>query len=422
MEAHAERRVVVTGLGAVTPLGSDMETAWRRLVAGEGAGGPITAFDASHHSARIACEANDFEPARWLDRKTIRKIDRFAQFAVAAARMAESDAGLQIEREADRVGASIATAQGGVASLAACLDELDEPQRIHPSLVTGFMPNMAAGWVSMELGTRGPLGAPCTACAASAMAVGEGYDAIRLGRAEVMLCGGSEAGITELAVAGFAAMRALSRRNDDPASASRPFDADRDGFVMGEGAAVLVLEELGHASARGAKVYAELAGYGVSSDSFHITEPDPVGAGQARAVEAALADAGLEPTDVDHVNAHASSTGLGDAIETHALKLAFSEDTLRTVPVSATKGATGHCLGAAGAVEAAFTVLAVNRDIAPPTINYEIPDPDCDIDCVPNTARRLPIRVALSNSFGFGGHNAALIMRKFDGGESPPIS
>jgi 3-oxoacyl-[acyl-carrier-protein] synthase II len=362
---------------------------------------------------RIACEASDFEPEQWLDRKTIRKIDRFAQFAVAAARMAESDAELEIGDAPDRVGASIATAQGGVASLAACLRELDESQRIHPSLVTAFMPNMAAGWVSMELGTRGPLGAPCTACAASAMAVGEGYDAIRLGRAEAMLCGGSEAGITELAVAGFAAMRALSRGNGDPAAASRPFDADRDGFVMGEGAAVLVLEELGHARARGAKIYAELAGYGVSSDSFHITEPDPLGAGQARAVEAALADAVLDPTDVDYVNAHASSTALGDAIETCALKLAFGEDKVSTLPVSGTKGATGHCLGAAGAVEAAFTVLAVNRDIVPPTINYETPDPACDIDCVPNNARELPVRVALSNSFGFGGHNAALIMRKF---------
>jgi len=414
----AERRVVVTGLGAVTPLGQDIDTTWRRLLAGEGSGGPITAFAASGLSVRIACEARDFEPERWLGRKTIRKIDRFAQFAVAAARMAESDAGLEIGSEPDRVGASIATAQGGVASLAACLRELGEYQRIHPSLVTAFMPNMAAGWVSMELGTRGPLGAPCTACAASAMAIGEGYDAIRLGRAEVMLCGGSEAGITELAVAGFAAMRALSSRNSDPAGASRPFDADRDGFVMGEGAAVLVLEEVEHARARGAKVYAELAGYGLSSDSFHMTEPDPLGAGQARAVEAALADAALEPRDVDYVNAHASSTGLGDAIETRALKLALGEDKVSTLPVSGTKGATGHCLGAAGAVEAAFTVLAVNGDIVPPTINYQTPDPACDIDCVPNKARELPVRVALSNSFGFGGHNAALIMRKIvDGPE-----
>ena len=408
-----ERRVVVTGLGAVTPLGPHIETTWRRLLAGEGSGGPITAFAASRHSVRIACEAADFDPQRWLDRKTIRKIDRFAQFAVAAARMAEGDAGLQIAREPERVGASIATAQGGVASLAACLGELDTSGRIHPSLVTAFMPNMAAGWVSMELGTRGPLGAPCTACAASAMALGEGYDTIRLGRAEVMLCGGSEAGITELAVAGFGAMRALSRRNDDPAGASRPFDADRDGFVMGEGAAVLVLEELAHARARGAKVYAEFAGYGVSSDSFHITEPDPLGAGQARAVGAALSDAALGPTDVDYVNAHASSTGLGDAIETRALKLALGEEKVRTLPISGTKGATGHCLGAAGAVEAAFTVLAVNHDVVPPTINYETPDPECDVDCVANEARQLPVRVALSNSFGFGGHNVALVMTKF---------
>jgi 3-oxoacyl-[acyl-carrier-protein] synthase II len=409
----AERRVVITGLGAVTPLGADIDTTWRRLVAGEGGAGPITAFDTSGHSVRIACEASDFEPERWLDRKTIRKIDRFAQFAVAAARMAETDAGLDIAAEPDRIGASIATAQGGVASLAECLRELGESQRIHPSLVTAFMPNMAAGWVSMELGTRGPLGAPCTACAASAMAVGDGYDAIKLARAEVMLCGGSEAGITQLAVAGFAAMRALSCRNGDPAGASRPFDADRDGFVMGEGAAVLVLEELEHARARGAKIYAELAGYGVSSDSFHMTEPDPLGAGQARAIGAALADAELDPTDVDYINAHASSTGLGDAIETRALKLALGEDTLQMIPISGTKGATGHCLGAAGAVEAAFTVLAVNRDIVPPTINYQTPDPACDIDCVPDNARELPVRVALSNSFGFGGHNAVVVMRKF---------
>jgi 3-oxoacyl-[acyl-carrier-protein] synthase II len=417
-----ERRVVVTGLGAVTPLGADIDTTWRRLVAGEGGAGPITAFAVSGHSVRIACEASDFEPERWLDRKTIRKIDRFAQFAVAAARMAEEDAGLDIAPEPDRIGASIATAQGGVGSLAECLRELGESQRIHPSLVTAFMPNMAAGWVSMELGTRGPLGAPCTACAASAMAIGEGYDAIKLGRAEVMLCGGSEAGITELAIAGFAAMRALSRRNDDPAAASRPFDADRDGFVMGEGAAVLVLEELEHARARGARIYAELAGYGVSSDSFHMTEPDPLGAGQARAVGAALADAELDPTDVDYVNAHASSTGLGDAIETRALKLALGEDNVQTIPVSGTKGATGHCLGAAGAVEAAFTVLAVDRDIAPPTINYQTPDLACDVDCVPNKARELPIRVALNNSFGFGGHNAVLVTRKFVDGPEPQIA
>jgi 3-oxoacyl-[acyl-carrier-protein] synthase II len=273
---------------------------------------------------------------------------------------------------------------------------------------------MAAGWVSMELGARGPVGAPCTACAASAMAIGEGYDAIRLGRAEVMFCGGSEAGITPIALAGFAAMRALSRRNDDPARASRPFDADRDGFVMGEGAAVLVLEELEHARARGAKIYAELVGYGTSSDAFHMTEPDPEGVGQARAVRAALADAGLQRDDVDYVNAHASSTSVGDATETAAIKLALGEEKARSIPVSSIKGATGHCLGAAGAVEAAATILALRDDVVPPTINFETPDPACDLDYVPNTARHLPVQVALSNSFGFGGHNAVLAFRKHE--------
>jgi 3-oxoacyl-[acyl-carrier-protein] synthase II len=412
--SEPRRRVVVTGLGAVTPLGPDAETTWRRLAAGESGGGPITAFDTDGHPVRIACEAREFEPERWLDRRTLRKLDRFAQFAVAAARMAEADAALDIAREPDRIGASIATAQGGVASLSAVCEET-ESQRIHPSLVTAFMPNMAAGWVSMELGVRGPLGAPCTACAASAMAIGEGYDAIRLGRAEVMLCGGSEAGITDLAVSGFAAMRALSRRNDDPSRASRPFDGQRDGFVMGEGAAVLVLEELEHAQARGARVYAELAGYGVSSDAHHMTEPDPDGSGSARAIRLALADAELEPDDVDYVNAHASSTDLGDASETAAIKLALGEEKAYSIPVSSIKGATGHCLGAAGAVEAAMTVLAITHDVVPPTINYETRDPACDLDYVPNVARKTRVDVALSNSFGFGGHNAVIALRKPSG-------
>jgi 3-oxoacyl-[acyl-carrier-protein] synthase II len=407
-----DRRVVVTGLGAVTPLGADAETSWRRLLAGESAGGAITAFETDGHPVRIACEASEFEPERWLERRTLRRLDRFAQLAVAAARMAESDAAIDVSREPGRIGASIATAQGGVASLAGCCEELDETGRIHPTRVTAFMPNMGAGWVSIELGLTGPLGSPCAACAASAMAIGEGYDAIRLGRAEVMFCGGSEAGITAVAVAGFAAMRALSRRNDDPARASRPFDAGRDGFVMGEGAAVLVLEELEHARARGAKVYAELAGYGMSSDGFHISEPDPAGTGQARAIAAALKDAGVEPEDVDYVNAHASSTGLGDVSETTALKRALGEEKALRTPVSSIKGSTGHCLGAAGAVEAAMTAFAVRDDIVPPTINYETPDPRCDLDCVPNAPRELPVNVAMSNSFGFGGHNAVLVMRK----------
>ena len=408
------RRVVVTGLGAVTPLGADVETTWARLVAGESGAGPITAFDTGEHSVRIACEADAFDPAKWLDKKSIRKLDRFTQFAVAAARMAEADSGIDVASEPDRVGASIATAQGGVASLAACCAQADS-MRIQPSLVTAFMPNMAAGWVSMELGATGPVTAPCEACAASAMAIGDGYDAIRLGRAEVMLCGGSEAGVTPLAIAGFAAMRALSRRNDDPQRASRPFDAERDGFVMGEGAAVVVLEELDHALARNAKVYAELAGYGVSSDAHHMTEPDPAGDGQARAIRLALADARLEPAAVDYVNAHASSTPLGDECETAALKLAFGEEKARATPISSLKGATGHCLGAAGAIEMCATVLAVARDVIPPTINYETPDELCDLDYVPNEARHARVDVAISNSFGFGGHNAVIAVRKFAG-------
>jgi 3-oxoacyl-[acyl-carrier-protein] synthase II len=409
-DSHS-RRVVVTGLGAVTPLGADVETSWRRLLAGESGGAPITAFETNSHPVRIACEARDFEPDRWLDRRTARKLDRFAQLAVAAARMAEADAALDVTREPERIGSSMATAQGGVASLSAVCAETAE-MRVHPSHVTAFMPNMAAGWVSMELGLRGPLGAPCTACAASAMAIGEGYDAIRLGRAEVMLCGGSEAGITELAVSGFAAMRALSRRNDDPAAASRPFDASRDGFVMGEGAAILVLEELEHAQERGARIYAELVGYGVSSDAHHMTEPDPDGAGSARAMRLALEDADVTGDDVDYVNAHASSTDLGDASETAAIKLALGEEKARAVPVSSIKGSFGHCLGAAGAVEAAMTVLAVERDVVPPTINYETQDPACDLDYVPNQPREARVDVAVSNSFGFGGHNAVLVLRK----------
>jgi 3-oxoacyl-[acyl-carrier-protein] synthase II len=409
-----DRRVVVTGIGAVTPLGGDLGTTWQRLLAGENGCGPISAFPPAGNPVRIACQADEFEPSEWLDRRTLLRTDRFAQLAVAAARMAERDAGLEVAREPGRVGASIATAQGGVASLAECCAGARNG-RIHPRLVTAFMPNMAAGWISIELGLRGPVTAPCTACAASAMAIGDGYDAIRLGRAEVMLCGGSEAGITPLAMAGFAAMHALSRRNDDPGRASRPFDAGRDGFVMGEGAAVLVLEELEHARGRGATIYAELAGYGVSSDAYHVTEPDPAGAGQARAILAALAEADLQPGEVDYVNAHASSTRLGDALESAALKLALGEEKAYSIPVSSTKGATGHCLGAAGAVEAAITVLSVRNDVVPPTINYEQPDPACDLDYVPNCPRPQAVHVALSNSFGFGGHNAVLAFREHGG-------
>jgi 3-oxoacyl-[acyl-carrier-protein] synthase II len=375
MVANGARRVVVTGLGAVTPLGNDAQTTWSKLLAGQSGAAPITQFDPSGFMVGFACEAKDFEPTEWIERKQVRRIDRFAQLIVAAARQAEVDAGLEIAKERELGGAS----------------------------------------VSIELGTRGPLGSPCTACAASLMAIGEGLDAIRLGRAEVMLCGGGDAAITRTGIAGFAALRALSRRNADPASASRPFDRDRDGFVMGEAGAILVLEELEHAKGRGAKIYAELLGYGVSSDAEHITEPDPTGEHPARAMRLAFRDAGINPDEIDYINAHGTSTPLGDASETRVIKLALGEEKASRTPVSSTKGGTGHCLGAAGALEAIFCTLAIHTGVLPPTINYDTPDPQCDLDYIPNTPRKAKINTAVSNSFGFGGHNASIVLSRFDG-------
>ena len=318
-------------------------------------------------------------------------------------------------KEPERVGASIATGIGGLGAFQDCYQTLMDrgPDRVNPFSIPAIIPNMGAGWVSMELGTQGPLSSQCTACAASNMAIGEGADAIRLGRADVMLCGGTEAGITRVGIAGFGAMRALSRRNDDPKRASRPFDAERDGFVMGEAGAVVVLEELEHARARGATIYAELMGYGVSSDANHITEPDPSGTNPARAMKMALADASVSPEEVGYINAHGTSTPLGDASETRVIKLAMGEEQARRIPVSSTKGATGHCLGAAGAVEAIFTILATQRGVLPPTINQEVEDPECDLDYIPNEAREAEIEVGVSNSFGFGGHNACVVFRRF---------
>jgi len=408
---------VITGMGAVTPLGNDVETTWERLLAGESTAAPITQFDASEYPVHFACELQDFDPSVWIERKQARRMDRFAQMILAAARQAEADSGLDVGREADRIGAAIATGIGGLKSFQDCYDTLRErgPDRVNPFSIPAIIPNMGAAWVSMQLGTRGPLSSQCTACAASNMAIGESADAIRLGRAEVMFCGGTEAPVTRVGVAGFGSMRALSRRNDDPRRASRPFDAHRDGFVMGEAGAVLVLEELEHAHARGAKIYAELLGYGVSSDATHITEPDPTGENPARAMKMAFDDAGIEPSEIGYINAHGTSTPLGDASETRVIKLAVGEDVARTIPISSTKGATGHCLGAAGAVEAIFTTLAVHRGVLPPTINYETPDPECDLDYIPNEARSADISVGVSNSFGFGGHNASIVVRRFAG-------
>jgi 3-oxoacyl-[acyl-carrier-protein] synthase II len=411
---NGRRRVVITGLGALTPLGNDVETTWQTLIEGRSGAGEITGFDSSRYSVHFACEVKGFDPTEYIERKQARRMDRFAQLIVAAARQAERDSGLSIESEPDRVGAAIATGIGGLRAFQDCYDELLErgPDRVNPFSIPEIIPNMGAAWVSMQLGTKGPLSSQCTACAASNMAIGDGLDAIRLGRADVMLCGGTEAPITEIGIAGFSAMRALSRRNDAPEKASRPFDAGRDGFVMGEAGAVVVLEELEHARARGAKIYAELLGYGVSSDAQHITEPDPSGRNPARAMTMAFRDAGVSPDEIDYVNAHGTSTPLGDASETRVLKLALGEENARKTPVSSTKGATGHCLGAAGGVEAIFSILAVERGVLPPTINYEEPDPACDLDYIPNESREADVRTSVSNSFGFGGHNATIVFRR----------
>jgi len=413
---NGRRRVVITGLGAVTPLGNDAETSWESLLAGKSGAGPITQFDSSDFYVHFACEVKDFDATDFIERKQTRRMDRFAHLIVAAARMAEQDSGLEISKEPDRVGAAIATGIGGLKAFQDCHAELLErgPDRVNPFSIPEIIPNMGAAWVSMQLGTQGPLSSQCTACAASNMAIGEGADAIRLGRADVMLCGGTEAPVTEVGIAGFSAMRALSRRNDEPEKASRPFDAGRDGFVMGEAGAVVVLEALEHAQARGAKIYAELIGYGVSSDARHITEPDPTGVNPARAMQMAFGDAGISPDEIDYINAHGTSTPLGDASETRVLKLALGEENALKTPVSSTKGATGHCLGAAGAVEAMFTTLAVDRGVLPPTINYDEPDPACDLDYIPNEAREADVRVGVSNSFGFGGHNACIVVRRFE--------
>jgi 3-oxoacyl-[acyl-carrier-protein] synthase II len=400
----------------VSPLGNDVATTWSRLLAGESGAAEITSFDHTDYNVHFACELKDFDPTVWVDRKSARRMDRFAQMILAAARQAEADSGVVVAEAPERFGASIATGIGGLHSYQECYDVLlrKGPDRVSPFSIPSIIPNMGAGWVSIELGTKGPLQSECTACAASNMAIGGAMDTIRAGRADVMFAGGTESPITEVGIAGFDAMRALSRRNDDPTRASRPFDGERDGLVMGEAAAVLVLEELGRAQARGARIYAELVGYGLSSDAAHMTEPDPTGESPARAMRMALESAGVDATEVGYVNAHATSTPLGDAAETKVIKKAFGEEHAKRMAVSSTKGATGHCFGAAGAVEAVFTTLAVVDKKAPPTINYEDPDPSCDLDYVPNVARDVPeLEVAVSNSFGFGGHNASIVVRSF---------
>ena len=402
----------------VSPIGNTVADSWEALLAGESGAGPITRFDASRYSTRFACEVKDLDVDAFIDRKSARRMDRCTHLVLAAARQAESDSGLSVASVAERAGAAIATAIGGVGSFEDCVLQIEQkgPERVSPFSIVQTLPNLPAGWVSIELGTRGPLVSECTACAASNMAIGDGFDAIRLDRADVMFCGGTEAPITPVGLAGFGAMRALSVRNDDPTAASRPFDGGRDGFVIAEGAAVVVLEELSHAQARGARIYAELIGYGISSDANHVSDPDPSGANPARALRMAFADAGIAPEDVGYVNAHGTSTPAGDAGETRVLKLALGEENAFRTPVSSTKGATGHTLGAAGAVEAVFTILTLRDGILPPTLNQTDPDPDCDLDYIANVARRAQVEIGVSNSFGFGGHNTAVVFRRWPDG------
>ena len=399
----------------VSPLGNSVAESWDALVAGECGIASISRFDAGDLPTRVAGEVRGLDVREYADQKAARRMDRCAHLALVAARQAQTDSGLNVAPIAERVGAAVATALGGVESFEATVLQMHSrgAARVSPFSIVQTLPNLPAGWVSIELGTRGPLLAECTACAASNMAIGDGLDAIRLGRADVMFCGGAEAPVTPVAIASFAAMRALSTRNDDPSSASRPFDRDRDGFVIAEGAAIIVLEELEHARARGARIHAELIGYGVSSDANHVSDPDPFGLNPARALQAAFTDAGVDAAAVGYVNAHGTSTPAGDAAETRVLKLALGHDNAYRTPISSTKGATGHTLGASGAVEAVFTILALQHGLLPPTINLQNADPDCDLDYTPNTARELHVDIAVSNSFGFGGHNTAVVLRRW---------
>ncbi|MEE8304440.1 MAG: beta-ketoacyl-ACP synthase II [Candidatus Tectomicrobia bacterium] len=411
-----DRRVVVTGLGAVTPLGIRIDTIWDQICHGISGIDTITRFDTHDFSVRIAGEARGFAPEDYLDKREIRRTDRFVQFAMAAAQASITDADLSItEANAHRVGVYIGTAFGGLESLEAVHRQLLEkgPNRVSPLFPAVVLGNLASGHVSIRFGACGPNNSSVTACAAGSHAIGEACHLIVRGAADVMITGGTEAVITPLAVSTFGNMRALSTRNDVPQEACRPFDRERDGFVMAEGAGILILEELQHAHRRGARIYAELIGYGSAGDAHHLTAPCPDGAGAARCMLSALQDAGLSADAVDHINAHATSTPAGDVAETLAIKMVFKARA-HAIPISATKSMTGHLLGAAGAVGSIFTVLALRDGILPPTINHRHPDPDCDLDYVPNDARQVPIRTAMCNAFGFGGTNASLLFRSFD--------
>jgi len=414
----SRRRVVVTGVGLISPVGIGTEPTWRALLAGESGVGPITRFDASRFPTRIAAEVEGFDPGDYVEKKEIKKSDTFIHYAIAAAGFALEDSGLVIDGgNAERVGVIIGSGIGGLPLIEQMDRTLVErgPDRVSPFFIPGLIVNMAAGQVSIRTGAKGPNTAPCTACTTGLHAVGDAFREVQSGRADAMIAGGSEAVICELSVAGFAAMRALSTRNDEPERASRPWDRDRDGFVIGEGAGILILEELESARRRGAPIYAEILGYGMSADAYHISAPDPEGDGAARVMVLALDDAGLPAESVGYVNAHGTSTGLGDLAEVHAVHRVFG-DHARRLAVSSTKSCTGHLLGAAGGLEAGIVALALRDRKLPPTINLENPGDGCDLDFVPNVARDAPdLEVAITNSFGFGGTNGALVMRRFGG-------
>ncbi|MDP6321283.1 MAG: beta-ketoacyl-ACP synthase II [Prochlorococcaceae cyanobacterium ETNP14_MAG_5] len=407
-------RVVVTGLGAVTPIGNTVADYLEGLKAGRNGVAAISLFDASAHACRFAAEVKDFDPTGFLEPKESKRWDRFCKFGVVAAKQAIADSGLHIdEGNASRIGVIIGSGVGGLLTMETQAHVLNEkgPGRVSPFTVPMMIPNMATGLAAIALGAKGPSSAVATACAAGSNAIGDAYRLLQLGKADVMVCGGAEAGITPLGVAGFASAKALSFRNDDPATASRPFDAERDGFVIGEGSGVLILETLEHAKSRGATIHAEIVGYGMTCDAHHITSPTPGGVGGAEAISLALKEGKLEPNSVDYINAHGTSTPANDSNETTAIKSALG-DRAHQIPVSSTKSMTGHLLGGSGGIEAVACVLALKHGIIPPTINYANPDPACDLDYVPNTAREHKLGVVLSNSFGFGGHNVCLAFRQ----------
>ena len=411
------RRVVVTGIGLVSSLGIGTDANWAALGAGKSGVETITKFDASQFATQIAGEVRGFDPLQFIEKKDVKKMDVFIQYAIAASQFAMDDAGVAITKEnADRVGVFIASGIGGFTTIEREHKALLEggPRKISPFFIPSAIINLAAGQVSIRFGAKGPNSATCTACSASAHAIGDAFEIIKRGGADIMIAGGSEAAITPMGIGGFGALRALSTRNDEPSRASRPFDKDRDGFVVGEGAGVLILEDYESARRRGARIYAELVGYGMSADAYHITAPSEDGDGPFRVMGAAIESAGIQPSQVDYINAHGTSTPHGDKVETIAIKRCFG-DHAKALPVSSTKSMTGHLLGAAGGLEAGITVLAVHHQIVPPTINLDHPDPECDLDYVPNAARPARIVYALSNSFGFGGTNAALLFKRYEG-------